>query len=175
MTRSAKLRRLHFLNALFAPLTGHDLYLAEQLDAAITTTLAASGVGNGAAGEPPSPAIEGELVEADDPVFISAAARLFGQLCRLRPQHGFFHWDAALDNAGGSPLFARAGLMEGLKHLAAFPESTMLVTNLRVAHCPPAKRWTERRRREYQDTLALLNELAAARTRRNANLNLLFL
>jgi len=166
MTRSAKLRRLHFLNALFAPLTGHDLYLAEQLDAAITTSLddAVKGARTG-----------GELIESNDPAFVSAAARLFGRLCRLRPQHGFFHWDAALDNAGGSPLFARAGLMEGLKQLATYPESTMLVTNLRVAHCPAAKRWTERRRREYTDTLALLNDLAASRTRRNANLNLLFL
>ena len=34
MTRSPSLRRLHFLNALFAPLTGHDLYLAQQIDAA---------------------------------------------------------------------------------------------------------------------------------------------
>ena len=65
--------------------------------------------------------------------------------------------------------------MEGLKQLATFPESTVLVTNLRAAHCPPTKRWTERRRRDYKDTLALLNELAATRTRRNANLNLLFL
>jgi hypothetical protein len=166
MTRSAKLRRLHFLNALFAPLTGHDLYLAEQIDAAITTSL------DGARDHAPA---DGELVEPNDPVFVSAAARLFGRLCALRPAHGFFHWDAAVDEAGGSPLFARAGLMAGLKQLATFPESTMLVTNLRVAHCPPARRWTERRRRDYHDTLELLGELAAARTRRNANLNLLFL
>ncbi len=39
MTRSPQLRRLHFLNALFAPLTGHDLYLAQQIDAAITSSL----------------------------------------------------------------------------------------------------------------------------------------
>ncbi len=30
MTRSAQLRRLHFLNALLAPLTGHDLNLAPR-------------------------------------------------------------------------------------------------------------------------------------------------
>jgi hypothetical protein len=172
MTRSAKLRRLHFLNALFAPLTGHDLYLAEQIDAAITISL---GAGGWPAREDQVESSPGEFVEPDDPEFVAAAARLFGRLCALRPQHGFFHWDAAVDDAGGSPLFARAGLMAGLKQLAAFPESTMLITNLRAAHCPPARRWTERRRREYKDTLALLGELAAARTRRNANLNLLFL
>ena len=65
--------------------------------------------------------------------------------------------------------------MQGLKQLAAYPESTLLVTNLRAAHCPPARRWTERRRRDYHDTLAFIRELAAARSRRDANLNLLFL
>lgn len=39
MTRPLQLRRLHFLNALFAPLTGHDLYLAQQIDDAISTSL----------------------------------------------------------------------------------------------------------------------------------------
>ncbi len=160
MTRIAKLRRLHFLNALFAPLTGHDLYLAEQIDAAITTSLDEATATDRA---------------ANDPAFTRAAAELFGRLCATRPQHGFFHWDAATDDTGGSPLFARASLQQGLKQVAAFPESTVLVTNLRAALCPPTKRWTERRDRDYQDTLALLSDFAASRTRRNANVNLLFL
>ena len=160
MTRSAQLRRLHFLNALFAPLTGQDLYLARQIDEAIVTSLDAA-----AAGE----------VEPRDPEFVGAASRLFGCLCALQPRHGFFHWDAAEGGAGGSPLFARAGLMAGLKQLATFPESTVLVTNLRAAHCPPTRRWTSRRRREFTETLALLGDLAAARTRRGASVNLLFL
>ena len=40
MTRSREdLRRLHFINALFAHVTGHDLYLAEQIKEAITFSL----------------------------------------------------------------------------------------------------------------------------------------
>lgn len=158
MTRPLQLRRLHFLNALFAPLTGHDLYLAQQIDDAISTSL-------GEAGER-SPA---------DPTFINAATRLFERLCTAQPRHGFFHWDAGTDDTGATPLFTRAGVMQGLKQLASFPESTLLVTNLRAAHCPPAKRWTERRRRDYDDSLSLIRDLAAARSRRSANLNLLFL
>lgn len=165
MTRSPQLRRLHFLNALFAPLTGQDLYLAQQIDAAITSSLP----------EAEERATRGEPVEPSDPAFIAAAARLFARLCNTRPGHGFFHWDAAADDTGATPLFARAGLMQGLKQLAAFPESTLLVTNLRAAHCPEAKRWTERRRRDYDDSLNFIRELAAARSRRDANMNLLFL
>jgi hypothetical protein len=158
MMRSPQLRRLHFLNALFAPLTGHDLYLAQQIDAAITSSLP-----------------EAEERAPGDPAFVAAAAKLFARLCSARPAHGFFHWDAAAEDTGATPLFARAGLMQGLKQLAVFPESTLLVTNLRTAHCPEAKRWTERRRRDYDDSLNFIRELAAARSRRDANLNLLFL
>ena len=158
MTRTSQLRRLHFLNALFAPLTGHDLYLAQQIDEAIATSI-------------------GEAVQRqpNDPAFVAAAAKLFDRLCSGQPSHGFFHWDAGADDHTASPLFTRAGVMAGLKSLATYPESTLLVTNLRDAHCPPDKRWTERRRREYDDSLSLIRNLAAARSRRSANLNLLFL
>lgn len=158
MTRSPQLRRLHFLNALFAPLTGQDLYLARQIDDAIATTLDDAGPR-----------------DAQDPDFIAAAARLFQRLCATQAHHGFFHWDAGADAAGAAPLFARAGLMQGLKQLAPFAESTLLVTNLRAAHCPADRRWTERRQRHYDESLSLIRDLAAARSRRSANLNLLFL
>ena len=158
MTRSPQLRRLHFLNALFAPLTGQDLYLAQQIDNAIATSLG-----------------EAEHRDPQDPAFVAAAARLFQKLCAAQPQHGFFHWDAGEGDAGSSPLFTRAGLMQGLKQLAPFAESTLLVTNLRAAHCPQSRRWTERRQREYDESLSLIRGLAAARSRRSANLNLLFL
>lgn len=158
MTRSSQLRRLHFLNALFAPLTGHDLYLAQQIDAAITSSLP-----------------EAEERTPGDPSFVAAAAKLFERLCAAQPAHGFFHWDASADDTGATPLFTRAGVMQGLKQLAAYPESTLLVTNLRAAQCPPTRRWTERRRREYDDTLVFIRDLAAARSRRHANMNLLFL
>ena len=158
MTRSPQLRRLHFLNALFAPLTGHDLYLAQQIDAAIACSLP-----------------EAEEREPADPSFVTAAARLFERLFSTAPHHGFFHWDAGSDDTAAAPLFARAGVLQGLRHLAAYPEATLLVTNLRAAHCPPSKRWTERRRREYDDSLALIRNLAASRSRRSAQMNLLFL
>jgi hypothetical protein len=158
MTRSPQLRRLHFLNALFAPLTGHDLYLARQIDDAISTSLG-----------------DAEERGPSDPAFVSAAARLFERVCSAKSRHGFFHWDAGADDTGAEPLFARAGVMQGLKQLAAYPESTLLVTNLRAAQGPAAKRWTKRRRREYDETLAFIRDLAAARSRRHANLNLLFL
>lgn len=158
--RSAKLRRLHFLNGLFAPVTGSDLYLAGQIDAAIALSL-----DEATSRERP----------LHDPEFIRAAAHLFARLCAARPRHGFFHWDAAFDETSGSPLFMRAGLAQGLKHIAPYAESTVLVTNLHAAQRSPGQRWTKRRQREYEDILRLLRELTASRTRRGAQVNLLFL
>ncbi len=158
MTCSEDLRRLHFINALFAGLTGNDLYLAQQIQSAITTSLAE------AENRPPS-----------DPAFTAAAGRLLEKLLAGQEDHGFFHWDAAESTADATPLFTREKVMAGLRSLARFREATLLVTNLRPAHCPPDRRWTARRQREYDETLALIRDLAAARTRPSANLNIFFL
>jgi len=66
-------------------------------------------------------------------------------------------------------------LLAGLKNLARYREATLLVTNLRPALCPPDRRWTARRQQEYDESLALIRDLAAARSRPSASLNLLFL
>lgn len=160
------LRRLHFINALFAQVTGDDLYLARQIQEAIAFSL-------------------GELAkqtEADpgmaakyDAAFTAAAAKLLGRFFESRPQHGFFHWDALTTLTSATPLFARAELMAGLKRLAPYRESTLLVTNLRSALMPLEKRETARRRAEYEAALTYIQDLAAGRTSPTAELRLLFL
>jgi hypothetical protein len=160
------LRRLHFINALFSHVTGHDLYLARQIVAGLAFSLAE--LEARAAAEP-------EAAARYDAAFAAAAARLLGKFCRNLPQHGFFHWDAAGTAHSATPLFARAEIVAGLKQLAPFRESTLLITNLRPALLPPERRVTPRRRRDYEDALAFIRELAAARTVESARLQLLFL
>ena len=162
----ADLRRLHFINALFAHATGHDLYLAEQIKGAITFSLAELAAQTAA---PP------EFAAKFDAEFNAAAALLLAKLYAHLPRRGFFHWDAALTPAAATPLFARAELMAGLRQLAPYGDSTLLVTNLRPALIPPQRRATPRRRREYEDALAFIRDLTAARTARSASLQLLFL
>jgi hypothetical protein len=160
------LRRLHFVNALFAHVTGHDLYLAEQIKEAIAFSLAE--LLRQSEAHP-------EFTAKFDAAFNAAAAELLARQFAQIPQHGFFHWDAALTLASATPLFTRAEIMTGLKHLAPFRESTLLVTNLRPALMPPSRRATPRRRRDYDEAIAFIQALAVARTTRNANLQLLFL
>ncbi|MEO7411785.1 MAG: hypothetical protein ABIZ81_00385 [Opitutaceae bacterium] len=159
-----ELRRLHFINALFADVTGHDLYLAQQIKEAITFSLAELAAQTTA---------HPEFAAKFDAAFNAAAAHLLAKLFSGQTRRGFFHWDAALTPAAATPLFARAELMTGLKHLAPFRESTLLVTNLRPALIP--RRATARRQRDYEEALAFIRALTAARTTRSANLQLLFL
>ena len=160
-----ELRRLHFINALFAHVTGQDLYLAHQIKSAIAFSLAE---------------LEEQAAAKPGPVpttaaFNAAAARLLERFCRHLPRHGFYQWDASRTLASATPLFARAEIMAGLKQLAPHAASTLLVTNLRPALLPPERRATPRRRREYDEILAFIRELAAARTVRGTDLQLLFL
>jgi hypothetical protein len=163
---SDDLRRLHYINALFGHVTGRDLFLANQIKSAITFSLD-----------------ELEAQTVDDPTlaansseaFNAAAARLLEKLHSRLPRHGFFHWDASRTLHSGTPLFARAEVMAGLKQLAPYRESTLLITNLRPAVLPPERRETPRRRREYDDLLTFLRELTAARSPSGADFTLLFL
>jgi hypothetical protein len=160
------LRRLHFINALFSHVTGHDLYLARQIAAGLAFSLAE--LEAQAAADPAAAA-------RFDAAFNAAAAQLLEKFCRHRPRHGFFHWDATRTLHSATPLFARAEIMAGLKRLAPYPESTLLITNLRPALLPEDRRATPRRQREYEDALAFIRELAAARAVESAQLQLLFL
>lgn len=167
MTRDRdELRRLHYINGLFAHVTGQDLYLAHQIKAAIAFTLT----------ELEAQEAAGPLPEASySAAFNAAAARLLERLFQHMPRHGFFHWDASRTLHAGTPLFARAEVMAALKQLAPFRESTLLVTNLRPAVMPPERRETARRRREYDELLAFLRDLTAARSGFGMQLTLLFL
>jgi hypothetical protein len=160
-----ELRRLHFINAVFGHVTGQDLYLAQQIKSAIAFSIE----------ELEAPSEGGTAPESSASAFNAAAARLLDKLYSRLPRHGFFHWDAARTLHSGTPLFARAEVMKGLKQLAPFRASTLLITNLRSAVFPSQGRESPRRQREYGDLLAFLRELTAARSPSGADLTLLFL
>jgi hypothetical protein len=160
------LRRLHFINALFAHATGQDLYLAEQIQEAIAFSLAE--LQQKIAAHPGA-------AKTYDTMFNAAATMLLVKVFAGQPHHGFFHWDASLTLASSTPLFTRAEIMEGLKQLARYRNSTLLVTNLRPALIPPSRRATAKRKQDYEEALAFIREFAAARTIRGSNLQLLFL
>ena len=161
-----EIHRLHFINALFARVTGNDLYLAQQIKEGIAFSLAELEA---------QMQSHPEFAEKYDAAFNTAAATLLGKFFAAEPRQGFFHWDASRTVTSATPLFARAELMTGLKLLAPFAESTLLVTNLRPALLPSDRRATPRRQREYENALTYVRDLAAARTSAQAELHLRFL
>jgi hypothetical protein len=166
MSSRDELRRLHFINSLFAHVTGRDLFLAEQIKAAIAFSL---GELERQVAEHP------EFAAKYDAAFTAAAAGLLGKLFTEVERQGFYHWDALRSIESATPLFARNEVMAGLRHLAGFDESTLLITNLRPALLPRERRVTAGRVRDYEELLAFIRDLAAARTPRSAILHLLFL
>lgn len=167
MTQSKDdLRRLHFINALFEHVTGSDLYLANQIKSAIAFSLAE--LEEQTAAHP-------EFAAKFDAAFNASAAQLLEKIYSGQRRHGFFHWDASQTTHSATPLFARAELMVGLKRLAPYPASTVLVTNLRPALIPPERRVTAKRLKEYDELLTFIRDLAAARKTETAELQLLFL
>ena len=166
MSTRDELRRLHFINSLFAHVTKRDLFLAEQIKSAIAFSLAEL--------EEQMAANPG-LASKYDAAFTAAAAQLLEKFYHKLEMLGFYHWNALRSIESATPLFARNEVMAGLKHLASYRESTLLITNLRPALLPPEKRPTPKRVRDYEDLLAFIRDLAAARTPRSATLHLLFL
>ena len=159
-------RRLHFINALFDQVTGNDLYLAQQIRDGIAFSLA----------ELEKQVTENpETAATFDTAFNAAAAKLLEKFCLKQSERGFFHWDATKTLHSATPLFARSEIMEGLRYLASFKDSTLLVTNLRPALLPDNRMKTPKRKREYMELLAFIRGLAAARTKRNSDLQLIFL
>lgn len=154
----ADLPALHLLNSVFAGVTGHDLYFAEQIKAGIEQALLDAGT--------PVQSPE-ELAHAVD--------ELRRKLGADSGRHGFFHWDAIHNAQAPDSLWTRQQIIEGMRRLAPYAEATLLVTNLRAALCKPGQRWTERRQHAYRETIQFFAELAASQKRRSATVSLIVL
>lgn len=155
-TAGEDLAKLHLINSLFADVTGNDLYLAQQVKAAIETSL-----------EDLPPHLQSDH-------FMKAAVQLLQKHFRRRPTHGFSHWTCGRNGLGFDPLWARQELIGIFKKLAPYPQATVLVTDLRASICPPGKRWTRRLRGEYAEAVAFIQELARTWSTRRAKVTLLF-
>ncbi len=157
MTPRDRLARLHCVNALLHGLTGHDLYLADQMLRAIE---AAEAVAPDAA--------------ADD--LAGRVARLHETLLGAPPSAGFAFCDAAADRSAG-PLFVDAELRAAVRRNAARPEAMILVANLPGSAGPGAARPSRaatRRSREHAESVALLRSVAARQAGPRSLLTLLF-
>lgn len=157
MTSRARLARLHFINTYFASLTGHDLYLADQLLGAMEAVC-----------------IEEQVPATSIDAFLELFRRLSVRTGAVDTQAGFAYCDG--ESAG--PLFLRAELLAALRRNATKARATIMVTDVHATQTStPRTRTTravERREREQADTVDLLRTLAARRAGPDTALTLLF-
>jgi len=145
MTPRDRLARLYFVNTLFHRLTGHDLYLAEQMLAAID---AAAEAGAG-------------------PAKLDATLRdLHEQLLGSAPDAGFAFCDGAAGDGAAGPLFVRSEVLSAVRRNAPYRQATVMVANLpgNADTQKPRSQKARRRAAERADEVAQLRDLAAKRS-----------
>ena len=146
MTPRDRLARLHFVNTLFHRLTGHDLYLANQVLAAI------------------------EAAQADGGARLDETLRALHELLLgTQPDAGFAFCDGASEAAAGGPLFVRSEVLSALRRNAPYRQATVMIANLPDSPglAPPRlrrnSRAIRRRAEQHADDVAQLRDLAARR------------
>lgn len=115
-----------------------------------------------------------DTADGPTPMTLDEAARLFLRL-HASDEHAPAFALCDLRAEAYDPLFIREKLMVPLRKLAGYPEAILLVTGLRRLVCPPGKRWTKRRRSQYQETLHYIEQLANQHSSPRTRLSLLFL
>ncbi|EDY82955.1 hypothetical protein VDG1235_2578 [Verrucomicrobiia bacterium DG1235] len=145
--------KLQIICALFAENIGDDLYFARQIKESIEAAL-------------PEPA-------RDSPsAFLAAAQTLVEQTAR-HPERSIVDLVAAPEAQGYSELALRARLLEALKRTCRFERPLLVLTGLKESICPAGKRWTTRRKAEYQNAIAYARAFCQSRTRPSSHLNLI--
>ncbi|MBK1878399.1 hypothetical protein [Pelagicoccus mobilis] len=145
--------KLQIICALFADNIGDDLYFARQIKESIEATLPSE--------------------HRDSPsAFLAAAKTLLEQTTR-HPDKAIIDLVTAPDAQGYSELALRARLLEALKRTCRFERPLLVLTGLKEAICPTGKRWTGKRKAEYQSAIAYAREFCQSRTRPSSHLNLI--
>lgn len=151
-----EIAKLHLLHALFSPDSAGTTSFAKHIKSAIDYHLTGSMT-------EPAPLM----------IFAQTALQLFTEQQKLPPSYGLQHID--LRRRGYEPLYLRGEIITALKALAGYRHALLLITGLRHAVAPEAKYWTQRLRREHQEAVAFIDELALQYATPSTRLTLLYL
>lgn len=152
-TRHTDFSKLQIICALFADTIGDDLYYARQIKESIEATF------------PPA--------DRQDPEAFLTAAQALAQQTARHPDTSIIDLITVPHAEAYSELALRARLLEALKRTCRFDRPLLVLTGLKEAICPTGKRWTARRKADYQAAIAYARTLCQSRTRPSAHLNLI--
>jgi len=155
MTQSTAddLSKLQVICSLFTNVVEGDLYYANQIKDSIETAL---------------PEEERNSAQA----FLSMAKELLQSIDAADGPDRFRIVQAEESNASYSLLHLRSQLLEALKSICRFDTGLVVLTGLKDAICPKGKRWTQKRKQEYEETIAYARAFCSSRSRPSSQLNL---
>lgn len=145
--------KLQLICALFADQIGGDLYFARQIKESIEATLPADDI--------------------DNPSAFLFAAKTLAAKTAAHPEASLIDLVQAPSADTYSQLALRARLLEALKRGCRFERPILILAGLKEAICPAGKRWTTRRKTEYQEAVAYVREFCQSRTRPSSELNII--
>ena len=122
-------------------------------------------------------AIDASLVEEgilDDSIglFAEAALRLIAESPHIQSSYGLFHLD--LSEKGFDPLFIHQELIRGLKRIAGYQRTLLVVTGLRMSILGMDKYFTRAKQRQYDEALHFIDDLTGRWTSEFTETNILY-
>ncbi|MBC2605973.1 hypothetical protein [Pelagicoccus albus] len=145
--------KLQIICALFADNISSDLYFARQIKESIEAALPET--------------------QKDSPAAFLEAAKMLAERSARNPEQSVIDLVIVPDDQGYSELALRARLLEALKRTCRFERPMLILTGLKEAICPKGKRWTARRKLEYQNAVAYCRAFCKTRVRPSSSLNLI--
>ncbi len=146
--------KLQVVCSLFSKTVSNDLYFAKQIKESIEASL---------------PLSDTNLAEP----FIYRAKELVAKLEKDSDLSGVELVEAESIERPFSMLNLRADLLVALKRICRFDSGLVVLTGLKEAICPKGKRWSPRRKRDYEDAIAFARLFCQKRSRPSSKLSLI--
>jgi len=151
--KAEDLSKLQVVCSLFSKTVSDDLYYAMQIKESIEASL---------------PHDQSKLAEP----FLLRARELVEKFENDPSETGLELVAAVPRNAPFSMLDLRANLLEALKRICRFDTGLVVLTGLKEAICPRGKRWSQRRKRDYEEAISFAREFCQKRSRPASSLSL---
>lgn len=146
--------KLQVICSLFSKTISDDLYFAQQIKESIEASL---------------PEEQAGLAEP----FIYRAKELVDRIESDSERAAIEVVEAESLDSPFSMLDLRANLLEALKRTCRFETGLVVLTGLKEAICPRGRRWTQRRKQEYEEAIAFAREFCQQRSRPSSTLSLI--
>ncbi|MCH6258881.1 hypothetical protein MLD52_20145 [Puniceicoccaceae bacterium K14] len=155
-SKQIELSKLQVICTLFSKTVGNDLYYARQIKETIEASL---------------PQRDRRLAEQ----FILRAKELVEKIEGNSDENGVSLINAQQENSPFSLLRLRAQLVAALKATCRYNSGLVVITGLKNSICPQGARWTEKRKREYEEAVAFSRNFTQDRSRPSAKMSLIIL